>query len=202
MPKKKTQEQLRSEIMRKCDFLDKQMKEVRRIEDRFRVTKAQLIDLCARYNQQRLQELIAVLVERGLAFCPRCERLVRESDFTFYEESGTRVRTRNQYYDYEEPYHYKSYRCGRCNKGINGDGTKREGWTTEFIEMFATKRNHDLPSELLLLLEKDQLPDEPINVNDWIDFGSRLKHRFERVKFFYVTGPGLDIHCWTVEPKK
>ncbi len=178
------------------------IKEVRHIEDTFGVTKAQLVQLCEQYNEQRLEGLVAALVERGLAFCPRCERLVREADFSFYEESGTHVVTRNQYYDYEEPYHYKSYRCKRCNKGIDGDGTVRQGWTKAFIEMFSTKRNHDLPSELLLMMEKSQLPDEPINVNDWIDFGSRLKHRFDGVKFFYVTGPGLDIHCWTVEPKK
>ncbi len=202
MPRKKTKQQIRAEITRKCDFLDKKVKEVRRIEDSFGVTKAQLVDLCRQYNELRLQDLVNVLVGHGLAFCPSCERLVRESDFNFFEESGTHVVTRNQYYDYEEPYHYKSYRCKKCNKGISADGTIREGWTESFIEMFATKRNHDLPAELVLLVEDSQLPDEPINIDDWSHFGSKLKHRFDGVKFFYVTGPGLDIHCWTVEKKR
>lgn len=198
-----TPRQVRKQILDLSNALKAEITKIQEIESGFLTYKEELEKLIKQYNEVRLDRLINELVKKRLAYCPGCDKLVPENSFHFEERSGTHTVTRNTYYDYEEPYHYKYYECERCGKSINhNENGVREAWVREFKRQFSGAGRDKLPQELLLVLPNSVIPPEPIRFSDWDQWGSPYRERFEDVKHFYVRGPGVNADGWTIAKKR
>lgn len=201
-PRQRTTAQIRKDILGVTKRLEAEIERIKKIEDGFSAKKNHLEKLTREYNTARLDSLIRRMTAKNLAYCPHCCKLVPESSIRYEEKSGTHIVTRNQYYDYEEAYHYEHYVC-KCGRSLGFEkGGARATWIKLFKERFARSKKSELPQELLLVVPDNTLPPEPITIEGWYKWGSPHSQRFEGVQYFYVFGPGIDSSGWTIKKSR
>jgi hypothetical protein len=168
-------------------------------------------ELVQEYNGERLSPIIDFLIEKGLAYYGAGEGLlVRESELEVKTESGLEERWRgSEYNEYTEtvPYRrtYLRMRDAFADKGIQiTEGTSiREAWTISFRKRFAGYPSRSLPGWLLVALDQDKLPPDPIEVASYRlpdQELARLGLKRSSVSVSRPGGPSASVVCR--EPEK
>lgn len=172
MPEMRTLDDLEAAISLEI----KSIKTVRRRIDRYvdknealLTDKAELLgELIRKYNRTRLDSIIEMLIDKGLAYYAPIEQLVREQELKIKTVRGVEDVWRGcEYYEYEERRHYeRTYLRSEKTRGdglLIASGTSvREAWVESFREKFSLWHNESLPGWLLIAIEESQLPREAI----------------------------------------